>query len=133
MQLTQYHRYLFRVIVGAILIVWGVAGLLLGPPGDSILSMILLSAGLVFLVAGVTRWRKYGEGPEQDERSRKIGAWGISYSWLIGLFFMTALFWLDRLRLLMLSTGTALGTSVMVMTLSAVVFQVYLSRVGDVT
>ena len=132
MQFTPWHRYLYRVIVGSVLIIWGIAELLLVPSAGSLIPTILLAAGLAFLLAGVLRWRKYGNSPEKDERSRRIGAWGLSYSWILSLFFMTVLFMLDELGMLTLTVQAALGVSVAVMTLSAVGFQVYLSRMGDV-
>jgi hypothetical protein len=132
MQFTPWHRYLYRVIVGSVLIIWGIAELLLVPSGGSIIPGILLAAGLAFLLAGVLRWRKFGNTPEKDERTRRIGAWGLSYSWILSLFFMTGLFLLDYLRVVPLTVQSALGASVMVMTLSAVGFQLYLSRAGDV-
>ena len=64
---------------------------------------MLLAAGLVFLITGISRHRKYGDDPESDERSKKIGAYGLSYAWLTGLFFMFGLFWLDYLGVLRLS------------------------------
>jgi hypothetical protein len=132
MQFSSWQRYLYRVIAGSILIIWGIAELLLNPSADSILPTVLLAAGLAFLVTGVSRRRKYGEGAEQDERSRRIGAWGMSYSWLLSLTFMWALFLLDHFRVVMLTAGAALGASLIVMTLSAVAFQMYLFRKGDV-
>jgi hypothetical protein len=132
MQFTPRQRYLYRVIAGSFLVLWGLAELLLNPSGDSILPTVLLAAGLAFLVTGVSRRRKFGEGPEQDERSRRIGARGMSFSWLLSLSFMWFLFLLDHFRLVMLTTGVALGVSVVVMALTAVAFQVYLSRKGDV-
>jgi hypothetical protein len=132
MQFTPWHRYLYRVTFGSILIVLGIAELLLVPSEGPIIPTILLAAGLAFVVTGVSRWRRFGNAPEQDERSKKIGAWGISYSWFLSLFFMTALFLLDYLQVVTLPVQTALGVSVMVMTLSAVAFQLYLSKSGDV-
>jgi hypothetical protein len=120
------------VIAGSVLVLWGIAELVLTPSGDSILPTVLLAAGLAFLVTGVSRRRKYGEGPEQDERSRRIGALGMSYSWLLALFFMWFLFLLDHFRLVILTAGAALGASVIVMTLSAVGLQMYLLPRGDV-
>jgi drug/metabolite transporter (DMT)-like permease len=114
------------------LILWGIAELLLNPSGDNILPIVLLAAGLAFLVTGVSRRRKYGKGAEQDERSRRIGAWGMSYSWLLSLSFMWFLFLLDHFRMVMLTAESALGASLIVMTLSAVAFQMYLFRKGDV-
>ena len=133
MRIAPLHRYLYRVIAGSVMIVCGIAWLLLDPSGDHLLPAALLAAGIAFLAIGFIRWRRFGNTPEQDERSRKIGAWGISYSWFVGLFFMTGLFWLDYSAVVSLSAGSALAASLIVMTLSAVVFQVYLSRKGDVT
>jgi hypothetical protein len=132
MQFNSWQRYLYRVIAGSVLTLWGIIELLLNPSGDSILPTVLLAAGLAFLVTGVSRRRKFGEGTEQDERSRRIGAWGMSYSWFLSLTFTWSLFLLDHFRVVMLTTGAALGAALIVMTLSAVVFQVYLSRAGDV-
>jgi hypothetical protein len=132
MQFTPWHRYLYRLTFGSILIVLGIAELLLVPSEGPLIPTILLAAGLAFVLAGVTRWRRFGNAPEQDERSRRIGAWGISYSWFLSLFFMTVLFLLDYLQVVNLTVQTALGVSVTVMTLSAVAFQLYLSRTGDV-
>jgi drug/metabolite transporter (DMT)-like permease len=132
MKLAPWHRYLYRVIAGSVLVVWGTAELLFNPPGDGILPAALLAAGLAFLVIGFIRWKRYGNAPEQDERSRKIGAWGISYSWFVTLLFMTALFWLDHAGMVNLPGGIALGASVILMTISAVIFQMYLARRGDV-
>jgi hypothetical protein len=132
MQLTPWHRYLYRVIIGSILIIWGIAELILIPSGDSTIPTILLAAGLAFLLAGILRWRKYGNTPERDERTRRIGAWGLSYSWILSLVFMTVLFLLDSLGMFTMTVQAALGTSVAVMTLSAVGFQLYLSGAGDV-
>ena len=55
-----------------------------------------------------------------------------SYAWLTGLFFMSGLFWLDYLGILRLSTQNALALSVVVLALSAVIYQTYLFRKGDV-
>ena len=131
MQFSMRQRYFYRVIAGSVLILWGIAELLLNPSGDSILPIVLLAAGLAFLVTGVSRRRKYGEGAEQDERSKRIGAWGLSYSWLLSLSFIWSLFLLDHFKVVMLTAGAALGASLIVLTLSAVVFQIYLSRAGD--
>jgi len=132
MVFTPWQRYLYRVFAGSVLILWGIADLLLNPSGDSVLPTVLLAAGLAFLVTGVIRWKKFGNTPERDERSRRIGAWGMSYSWLLSLSFMWSLFLLDHFRVVMLAAGTAIGASLVVMALSAAAFQTYLARKGDV-
>jgi hypothetical protein len=122
---------MYRIIIGAIMIISSIFFILM-TGGEAIIGTIMLCAGMVFLITGITRHRRYGDDPESDERSKKIGAFGITYAWLTGLFFMTALFWLDYTGLLVLTTQNALGLSVVVLALSAVVYQAWLFRKGDV-
>jgi tellurite resistance protein TehA-like permease len=124
-------RNLYRIIIGAVMITSGIVSLLLNA-GDPIISTMLLAAGFAFLITGIFRHRKYGDEPESDERSKKIGANGITYAWLTGLFFMSGLFWLDYLGVLRLSTQNALALSIVLLALSAVIYQIYLFRKGDV-
>jgi len=124
-------RNLYRIIIGAVMILSGIVSLLL-TAGEAVISTMLLAAGFAFLITGITRHRKYGDDPESDERSKKIGTYGLSWAWLTGLFFMFGLFWLDYLGILRLSTQNALALSVVILTLSAVIYQTYLFRKGDV-
>jgi hypothetical protein len=125
------RRNLYRIIIGALMIVSGIIGAIF-TQGGSIFSAILLAGGCAFLVVGVIRHHQYGEGPESDERSKKIGAYGLSYAWLTGILFISALFWLDLMGTFRLGTQDALALSIVVLALSAVVYQVYLFRKGDV-
>ena len=124
-------RNLYRIIIGVLMILSGIVTLLL-TSGEAIVGTILLAGGFAFLITGISRHRKYGDDPESDERSKKIGAFGLSYGWLTGLFFMFALFWLDYLNILRLGTQVALALSIIVLALSARVYQVYLFRKGDI-
>ena len=124
-------RNLYRIIIGALMLVSGIISILLNP-GEAGIGTMLVVAGIVFLIAGISRHRKFGDDPESDERSKKIGAYGLSYSWLTGLFFMFGLFWLDYLGVLKLSVQDALVASILVLALSAVIYQAYLFRKGDV-
>lgn len=123
-------RNLFRIIIGLVLIFNALVSFIL-TDGEAVIGTILLAAGLAFLVTGILRHRRFGDDPESDERSKKIGAYGLSYSWLAGLFFMSGLFWLDYLGLLRLSAQIALSASILMLALSAVLFQSYLFRKGD--
>jgi hypothetical protein len=122
---------MYRIVVGALITVSSIAIIVMNK-GEGIIGTLLLCAGLAFLVTGILRHRRYGDDPESDERSKKIGAYGITYAWLTGLFFMTALFWLDDAGLLVLGTQNALAASILVLALSAVVYQAWLFRKGDV-
>jgi hypothetical protein len=125
------QRNLFRIIAGTLMLISGLVSIVL-TSGEAIIGPIFLLAGLVFLITGIIRHRKYGDDPESDERSKKIGAYGLSYAWLTGLFFMFGLFWLDYLGILRMGTQLALALSIVVLALSALIYQMSLFRRGDV-
>jgi hypothetical protein len=124
-------RNIYRIVIGVLMIVNGIVSILF-PPGDAIIGTFFLCAGSAFLATGIIRHRRDSEGPESDERSEKIGAYGLSWAWLTGLLFMFGLFWLDYLSILRLSSHNTLATSILVLTLSAVLYQTFLFRKGDV-
>ncbi|MEN6443254.1 MAG: hypothetical protein WC391_04480 [Methanoregula sp.] len=124
-------RNLYRIVIGILMLASGIVTIIL-TVGDTIIGTILLVAGLTFLIVGATRHRKDGDGPESDERSKRIGAYGLSYAWLTGLLFMFGLFWLDYLNVLRMGTQIALCLSILVLALSARIYQMYLFRKGDV-
>ena len=124
-------RNLFRIIIGVLMLVSGIISMMLNA-GEAVIGTILVAAGIVFLITGISRHRKFGNDPESDERSKKIGAYGLSYAWLTGLFFMFGLFWLDSLGVLKLTVQNALIASILVLALSAAIYQAYLFRKGDV-
>ncbi len=124
-------RNFYRIIIGALMIISGAVFITI-TSGEAIPGLILLVAGITFLLTGIIRNKRYGDEAESDERSKKIGAYGLSYAWLTGLIFTFGLFWLDYLGVLNLSTQTALSGSILVLALSAVIFQLYLFRKGDV-
>ncbi len=125
------QRNLYRIIIGILMVVSGLVSMIM-TYGEAITGTILLVAGITFLLTGIIRHKKYGDDPESDERSKKIGAYGLSYAWLTGLFFMFGLFWLDYLNIVKLGTQIALTLSIVVLALSAGLYQVYLFRRGDV-
>jgi hypothetical protein len=122
---------LYRIFIGILMLISGLVSIVLAK-GEFVIGSILLISGIAFLVTGITRHVRNGESPESDERSKKIGAFGLSYGWLTGLFFMFALFWLDYLNFLRLGTQVALALSIVVLALSARVYQIYLFRKGDI-
>jgi hypothetical protein len=124
-------RNFFRIIIGGLVLISGIIVIVM-TEGEAIIGTMLLAAGFAFLITGISRHRKYGDDPESDERSKKIGAYGLSYAWLTGLLFMTGLFWLDYAGWLRLSTRNAIALSVVILALSAVIYQTYLFRKGDV-
>jgi hypothetical protein len=124
-------RNRYRITIGALMIISGLISMIM-TSGEAVAGTILLVAGITFLLTGIIRHRTYGDGLESDERSKKIGSYGLSYGWLTGLFFMFGLFWLDYLNIVRLGTQIALALSILVLAISSRLYQVYLFRRGDV-
>lgn len=125
------QRNLYRIIIGILMLISGIAYMIL-TTGEVIIGTLLLAAGFAFLITGISRHRKYGNDSEFDERSKKIGAYGLSYAWLTGIIFMSGLFWLDYFNVLRLGTQNTLSASVLALIFSALIYQTYLFRKGDV-
>jgi hypothetical protein len=125
------QRNLYRIIIGLLMLISGIVSIVLAE-GEAPLGSMLIAAGIVFLITGIVHNRKYGDDPESDERSKKIGAYGLSYAWLTGLIFMFTLIWLDYFNILRPSVQNALMASILVLALSAAIYQTYLFRRGDV-
>ncbi|MEI8331795.1 MAG: hypothetical protein WCF90_09165 [Methanomicrobiales archaeon] len=113
------------------MIISGIASIIL-TLCKAIIGLILLVVGLTFLITSVARQRQYGDEPESDERSKKIGAYRLSYAWLTVVFFMFCLFWLDYLGVLRLWTQVTLALYILVQVLSARVYQLHFFRKRDV-
>jgi hypothetical protein len=124
-------RNLYRMIIGVLMVISGLISMIFASD-EAIAGTILLIAGITFLLTGIFRHKKYGDEPESDERLKKIGAYGLSYAWLTGILFISALYWLDYLNIVKLGTQIALALSIVVLALSAVAYHVYLFRKGDV-
>lgn len=99
---------------------------------ETIVPLVLLIASLVLTITLLIRRRTPTEKePESDERTRKNGAYGLSYSWMIGIAGLIFLFWAEYFGIWQPGTLIALGISILLFLLSAVIFLVYLSRKGD--
>ncbi|MDD3857775.1 MAG: hypothetical protein PHP43_06975 [Methanoculleus sp.] len=125
------RRYAIQIAAGAVL---GAAGVVLPflVDGTEAISSLMVTIGLVILAVAVVRHWRFRDEPEKDERTRKIGAYGISYSWLLTIVFLAILFWVDYLGLFALTVETVLLSAILLMGLSARLFQWYLFRQGDV-
>ncbi|KLK88455.1 hypothetical protein SZ63_05400 [Methanoculleus sediminis] len=125
------RRYLVQIAAGAVL---GAAGILLPflVDGTEALSSLMVTIGLVILAVAVVRHWRFRDEPERDERTQKIGAYAISYSWLLTIVFLALLFWVDYLGVLALTVEAVLLSAILLMGLSARLFQWYLFRQGDV-
>ncbi|MDI6718960.1 MAG: hypothetical protein QMD46_05055 [Methanomicrobiales archaeon] len=127
------RRYALWFIWGLGLLAIGILGTLIFPRGlGEGSTAILITSGIVVLVATSAKLLRCGEGPQQDERTRRIGAWGLSYSWFTTFLLLFVLFWIDYLELIRLETQAVLLVLVLTMALSARLFQWHFFRRGDV-
>jgi hypothetical protein len=125
-------KYKLFLALGSLLILAGLLMPLAGRMGDGDSASVMIMMGVVIIAKRALCLWRYGEDVEADERTKKIGAYGLSYSWLLTLVLLFFLFWADRWALLALTAGNVLLATILVMTISAKIFQWHLSRKGDV-
>lgn len=125
------RRYAVQITAGAVL---GAAGVVLPflMDGTEAISSLLVTIGLVILAVAMVRHWRFRDELEKDERTQKIGAYGVTYSWLLTIVFLAILFWVDYLGLFALTVESVLLSAILLMGLSARLFQWYLFRQGDV-
>ncbi|HDR72628.1 MAG TPA: hypothetical protein ENN85_01730 [Methanoculleus sp.] len=91
-----------------------------------------IATGFVMMLLAGARLLKGESHSMQDERTKRIGAWGLSYSWFLTFLAMFAVFWLDHLGTASPDAGTLSVVFILLMGLSAKLFQSYRFRRGDV-
>jgi phosphatidylserine synthase len=125
------RRYAVQITAGAVL---GAAGVVLPflMDGTEAISSLLVTIGLVILAVAMVRHWRFRDELEKDERTQKIGAYGVTYSWLLTIVFLAILFWVDYLGLFALTVESVLLSAILLMGLSARLFQWFLFRQGDV-
>ena len=121
------------LIFGIALLIAGLAEMLFMPvdaSGTTAIPFVTFGFILVF-IAGA---RLFDEENDflQDERTRKIGAYGLSWSWFLTFIMLFGFFWLDSLGIYKPGAGTLAVILILLMGVSAKVFQWYLFRKGDV-
>jgi hypothetical protein len=119
--------FLLGIIPGTTLIL---AGLLLSVQGYD--ALFLAIAGMVAIgVVLLRRWRA-GDQPEKDERTNKLGAFSLAYSYILSLIVAIVLFIAVYLEMVDLNTVMALQIIIYVMTGSAIAFMLIFGHRGDV-
>ncbi|SRR6056297_1380190 len=92
----------------------------------------LINVGAIILFVTFFRVKRYRSGPLKDERTVRIGAYGLSYSWFVSFLVLNLLFWIDNMALLKPTVPQVLGIMFFVMIVTAKGFQWHLLRKGDV-
>ncbi|WP_256622306.1 hypothetical protein [Methanolobus chelungpuianus] len=128
-KLEKYTKTMYSV--AAVLIMAGVA-LMAFLENYQEMSIGLINAGSVIIFVTFIRARRYRSGPLKDERTVRIGSYGLSYSWFVTLVVVAVLFWVNYFGILQLTVDQVLGLLILVMAVTAKGFQWYLFRKGDV-
>lgn len=91
-----------------------------------------ISAGFILaILSGMRLWTGEKEYM-QDERTKRIGAYGLSWSWFLTFLALFVIFWADYLHLWSPDAMTFSVLLILLMGISARGFQAYLFRKGDV-
>lgn len=124
-------KYKYRMIMGLAILL---AGMLVAAflEVDILVPIVLINTGLIVFLATAFKLFRSGELPDRDERTKKLAAYGITYSWLFTLVVMTILIWVDYFGLFELTVKGVLGILFFFMIISANVFRWYFMRKGDV-
>lgn len=96
------------------------------------LASAFISAGFVLTILSGLRLWKGEKDYMQDERTKKIGAYGLSWSWFLTFLVLFGVFWADYLHLWSPGAQTLSVLLILLMGISARGFQLYLFRKGDV-
>lgn len=132
MEQNKRRFYTQLVLVGGLFLIFGgFIGLVTGSETPNTISVLIIAGFVMSLIAGLKLFRGDTE-LVQDERVRKIGAWGLSYSWFLTFIVLFLVFWLEELTLVPLDAKTVTVGTILLMGISAKCFQWYLYRKGDV-
>jgi peptidoglycan/LPS O-acetylase OafA/YrhL len=102
-------------------------------PGDPVSISAIFTCGFILLVWAWKLGRQDGRDRMiQDERSLKIGTYGISYSWYLTFLVVAMLGWLAAMGKISLDIPAFSFLLIILMPISACLFQWYFNRVGDV-
>lgn len=125
------NRYRYSLYAAIIAVVIGVLASIL-QVGNEDISNILINIGVAIIAVLLVRLRRNGNLPEKDERTKKLGAYGLSYSWLITFVALNLLFWIDRLQFVQLTVSCVIFILFILMLVTAKGFQWYFLSKGDV-
>lgn len=121
------------LIIGIIMMVAGSVLAVTPSSGDNSESFSAMAImGLIMIIIAIVSLRKPADYNLRDERSLKVGTWAISYSWYLAYLLVILMFWLSYFGIAALSAEVVLGVLMLLMPVSAAVFQWYFSKRDDV-
>lgn len=96
------------------------------------LASSILSIGITMVIIGFFRRLRVKNMPVKDERIKKLSMFGLAYSWITTFLVITIFFWFDYFGLVTITTQQYYNVVFLTMIISAVAFQKFLYRKGDV-
>ncbi|MDD3245764.1 MAG: hypothetical protein PHF18_02680 [Methanosarcina sp.] len=123
--------YRYKLVLGIIIMLSGMLSAAFLEIEASV-SIILISMGLIIFVMTAFRLFRRRDLPDRDERTKKLAAYGITYSWLLTLVLITVLYWVEFFKLAELTAEAVLGILLFFMVISANVFRWHFMQKGDV-
>lgn len=124
-------RYMYKLIFGIVIMLLGILSVAFNKFNMSA-SIFLINLGLIIVILTIVRSLRQGELPDRDERTKKLAAYGITYSWLLTLVLIAVLYWVEYFKLVGLNASNVLGILLIFMSISAYVFKWYFMQKGDV-
>ena len=124
------NRYKYSLYAAIIAFVAGVTASVL-QIGNEEVANILINIGVALIAVLLIRLRRTGNLPEKDERTKQLGAYGLSYSWLITFLALNLIFWIDRLRFAQLTVSEVVFILGILMLVTAKGFQWHFLSKGD--
>lgn len=125
------RKYVYRLILGIAIMAAGISSTAFLDIGV-LIPIVLVNLGLIIFVATAFRLFRRGDLPDRDERTKKLAAYGITYSWLLTLVVIMVLSWVQHFGLAELTAECVLGILLFLMIISANVFRWYFMRKGDI-
>jgi hypothetical protein len=99
---------------------------------DAKISSSILSIGITMVIIAVFRKIRKKTMPEKDERIKKLSMYGLGYSWITTFLVITIFFWFDYFGFVDITTQQYYSVVFVTMIVSAVAFQKFLYKKGDV-
>lgn len=125
-------EYQYYIVIGVVAFLVAIALPIFWSDIDTRIVGLLRTVGVVFVALGMVRHMVYKEEPEEDERTKKINALTLSYSWVVTFVLVSILLLLDKWQILNITVMQALGLTMFVMIVVAIASEWYLLRKGDV-
>ncbi|PWR70570.1 hypothetical protein [Methanospirillum lacunae] len=92
----------------------------------------LIAAGMIVIMLGARMKERTGDIGIQDERSLRIGTYGISYSWYLTYLIIVCIGWLSGVKVIKIDGASICLLLIILMPVSAMIFQWYFNMKGDV-